>query len=126
MVEEEGSVRNWEEGSQDHLKVEVGVGENHPLLQAACMGCTWVSEQLLEQTSWVAVVSTLKYSGSQKNGWSPSVQERGQEAHQYFWVAAKMGETLLKSQAPPGFGSEQWTQAQVDDVSASTEGKSSL
>lgn len=25
------------------------------------------------------------------------MQERGREAHQCFWVAAKMGETLLKS-----------------------------
>lgn len=61
------------------------------------MGYTWVLEQQLEQTSWVAVVLTLRYWGSQKNGWSPSVQERGQEAHQCFWVAAKMGETLWKS-----------------------------
>lgn len=69
-----------------------------PLLRAACTGYTWVLEQPLEQTSWVAVVLTLKYWGSQKNGWSPSAQEHGQEAHQCFWVAAKMGETLLKSQ----------------------------
>lgn len=69
----------------------------HPLLRVACTGCTWALEQPLEQTSWVAVVSTRKYWGSQKNGWSPSVQEHGQEAHQCFWVAAKMGETWLKS-----------------------------
>lgn len=97
MVEEEGSVQGQEEWYQDHPKVEVGVGENHPLLQAACTGCIWALEQLLEQTSWVAVVLILKYWGSQKNGWSPSVQEHGQEAHQCFWVAAKMGETWLKS-----------------------------
>lgn len=101
--------------------VEVEVGENHPLLQAACMGYTWVLEQQLEQTSWVAVVLTLKYWGSQKNGWSPSVQERGQEAHQCFWVAAKMGETLLKSLAASGFWNGQWSQAQPDDMLGSTE-----
>lgn len=61
------------------------------------MGYTSVSEQQLEHTSWVAVVLTLRYWGSQKNGWSPSVQEHGQEARQCFWVAAKMGETLWKS-----------------------------
>lgn len=84
--------------------VEVGVEENHPLLPPACMGCILALEQQPEQTSWVVVVSTLKYWGSQKNGWSPSVQERGREAHQCFWVAAKMGETLLKSLAAFGFG----------------------
>lgn len=98
MVEEEGSARSQMGWYQDPLVVEVGVGENHPLLRAACTGYTWVLEQPLEQTSWVAVVLTLKYWGSQKNGWSPSAQEHGQEAHQCFWVAAKMGETLLKSQ----------------------------
>lgn len=122
-MEEEGSVQSQMEGYQDHLRVEVGVEENHSLLQAACTGYTWVLEQLLAQTSWVAVVSTLKYWGSQKNGWSPSVRERGQEAHQCFWVAAKMGETSLKSQAASGFWNGQWTQAQPDDVLVSTQGK---
>lgn len=98
MVGEEGSVRSQMGWYQDPRGVEVGVGENHPLLRAVCMGYTWVLEQQLEQTSWVAVALTPKYWGSQKNGWSPSVQERGQEAHQCFWVAAKTGETLLKSQ----------------------------
>lgn len=121
MVEEEGSVRDQVEWYQDPLEVEVAVGENHPLLQAACMGYTWVSEQQLEHTSWVAVVLTLRYWGSQKNGWSPSVQERGQEAHQCFWVAAKMDETLWKSPAASGFWNGQWSQAQPDDMLSSTE-----
>lgn len=66
-------------------------------LQLACMGCTWALGQLLVQTSWVAVVWTPKCWGSQRNGWSPSAQAHGQGAHQCFWVAAKMGETLLES-----------------------------
>lgn len=41
---------------QDHLGVEVVVEESLPHHQAACMGCTWVLEQLLVQTSWEAAV----------------------------------------------------------------------
>lgn len=63
--------------------------------QVACMGCTWALVQRLGQTSWVVAVWTLKCWGSQRNGWSPSVQTRGQEAQQCFLVAAKMGETLF-------------------------------
>lgn len=79
----------------NHPEVEVGVEENHLHHQVACMDCTWALAQRLGQTSWVVAVWTLKCWGSQRNGWSPSVQTHGQEAQQYFLVAAKMGETLL-------------------------------
>lgn len=79
----------------NHREVEVGVEENHLHHQVACMGCTWALAQRLGQTSWVVAVWTLKCWGSQRNGWSPSVQTHGQEAQQCFLVAAKMGETLL-------------------------------
>jgi hypothetical protein len=49
------SFQSQMEGHQYHLEVEVEVGENHPHFQVVCMDCIWVLEQLLVQTSWVAV-----------------------------------------------------------------------
>lgn len=95
---EEGSSQSQMEERRHHLEVGVEVEENHLHLQVACMDCIWALGQQPVQTSWVAAVWTLKCWASQRNGWSPSVQAHGQGVHQCFWVAAKMGETLLESQ----------------------------
>lgn len=90
---EEGSFQSQMEEQWDHPEEEVEVEENHLPLQVVYMGCTWALEQLLVQTSWVAVVWTLKCWEFQRNGWSPSVQAHGPGVPQCFWVAAKMDET---------------------------------